>query len=150
MAVVWWTMSSMIIYEFLPSHRDVCFQCPFLWDARHKWVNVQIRPVHPSNHSFHCPFKRKLHTIESVVKRLNAKWECTYVQVWLGICCLFMNKERYLRDTANITKTRLFKYIDNFTTKKPESFQIKIWYFPYFCSKHRLWVLVRTASARGF
>ena len=25
----------------------------------------------------------------------------------------------------SITKTRLFKYIDNFTTKKPESFHIK-------------------------
>ena len=26
----------------------------------------------------------------------------------------------------------------------------KIWYFPYFRSKHRLWVLVRTASLRRF
>ena len=28
-----------------------------------------------------------------------------------------------------ITKTHLFKYIENFTTKKSESFQIKIWVF---------------------
>ena len=42
-----------------------------------------------------------------------------------------------------ITKTRLFKY----HLKKTENFQIKkkIRYFSYFCSKHRLWVLVRTA-----
>ena len=26
----------------------------------------------------------------------------------------------------------------------------KFWYFSYFCSKHRLWVLVRTALARRF
>ena len=26
----------------------------------------------------------------------------------------------------------------------------KFWYFSYFCSKHRLWVLVRTASTRRF
>ena len=26
----------------------------------------------------------------------------------------------------------------------------KLWYFSYFCSKHRLWVLVRTASSRRF
>ena len=26
----------------------------------------------------------------------------------------------------------------------------KLWYFSYFCSKHRLWVLVRTASPRRF
>ena len=34
-----------------------------------------------------------------------------------------------------ITKTRLFKYIDNFTTKKPESFQIKILIFSIFLLK---------------
>ena len=34
---------------------------------------------------------------------------------------------------------------------KKENFQIKkLWYFSYFCWKHRLWVLVRTASARRF
>ena len=32
---------------------------------------------------------------------------------------------------------------DNFSDKK-------FWYFSYFCSKHRLWVLVRTASPRRF
>ena len=34
---------------------------------------------------------------------------------------------------------------------KNENFQMKkFWYFSYFCSKHRLWVLVRTASpSRG-
>ena len=34
---------------------------------------------------------------------------------------------------------------------KNENFQIKnLDIFSYFCSKHRLWVLVRTASARRF
>ena len=33
---------------------------------------------------------------------------------------------------------------------KTENFQIKNWYFSYFCSKHRLCVLVRTASGGGF
>ena len=33
---------------------------------------------------------------------------------------------------------------------KPESFQIKILIFSYFCSKHRLWELVRIASSRRF
>ena len=31
---------------------------------------------------------------------------------------------------------------------KNENFRIKILIFSYFCSKHSLWVLVRTASAR--
>ena len=45
-----------------------------------------------------------------------------------------------------ITKTRLFKYIENFTSKNWKFSDKKFWYFFYFCSKHRLWVLVRTAS----
>ena len=49
-----------------------------------------------------------------------------------------------------ITKTRLFKYTENFTTQKGKISNEKFWYFSYFCSKHRLWVIVRTASARRF
>ena len=54
-------------------------------------------------------------------------------------------------ECADITKTRLFKYTENFTTKKNENFQIKkLWYVSYFCSKYRLWVLVRIASSSLF
>ena len=49
-----------------------------------------------------------------------------------------------------IKKTRLFKYIEHFTTKNWKFPDKKFWYFSYFCSKHRLWVLVRTASTRRF
>ena len=49
-----------------------------------------------------------------------------------------------------ITKTRLFKYIENFTSKNRKFSGKKLWNFLYFCSIHRLWVLVRTASARRF
>ena len=54
-------------------------------------------------------------------------------------------------DLFIITKTRLFKYIEIITNKKGKfSDKKKPWYFSYFCSKHKLWVLVRTASARRF
>ena len=51
-----------------------------------------------------------------------------------------------------ITKTCLFKYTEILTTKKLKLLdkKKKIWYFSYFCSKHRLWVLIRTASTRWF
>ena len=49
-----------------------------------------------------------------------------------------------------ITKTRLFKYIEIFISKNWKFSDKKLWYFSYFCSKHRLWVLIRTASARRF
>ena len=48
----------------------------------------------------------------------------------------------YVVGITHITKTRLFKYIENVTTKKG--------YFPYFCSKHRFWILFRTASMSWF
>ena len=47
-----------------------------------------------------------------------------------------------------ITKTCLFKYTENFTSKTWKISDKKLRYFSYFCSKHRLWVLVRTASRR--
>ena len=49
-----------------------------------------------------------------------------------------------------IMKTRLFKYIENFMSKNCKFSDKKFWYFSYFCSKHRLLVLVRTASPRRF
>ena len=49
-----------------------------------------------------------------------------------------------------IAKTRLCKYIEKFNTKKWKCSDKKFWYFSYFCSKHRLLVLVRTASMRRF
>ena len=49
-----------------------------------------------------------------------------------------------------IRKTRPSKYTENFTTKQWKFSDKRIWYFSYFCSQHRLWVLVRTASARRF
>ena len=42
-----------------------------------------------------------------------------------------------------------FSNIKKISPPQTENFKIKkLWYFPYFCSKHRLWVLVRTASTR--
>ena len=49
----------------------------------------------------------------------------------------------------SITKTRLFKYIENFTTKKGIFSDKKFWYFSYFFSKHRLWILVRKSRRGG-
>ena len=50
--------------------------------------------------------------------------------------------------SQRITKTCLFKYTENFTSNNWKVSDKKLWYFSYFCSKFRLWVLVRTASPR--
>ena len=52
--------------------------------------------------------------------------------------------------TAHITKTCLFKYIEHFISKNGKISDKKLRYLSYFYSKHRLWVLVRTASTRQF
>ena len=66
----------------------------------------------------------------------------------------FHNVERTLflrrQQCRTITKTCLFKYIENFTSKTWKFSDEKLWYFSYFFSKHRLWVLVRTALTRRF
>ena len=49
-----------------------------------------------------------------------------------------------------ITKTRLFKYIENFTIKNWKFSDKNSDIFLYFCSKHSLWVLVRSVSQRQF
>ena len=63
----------------------------------------------------------------------------------LASCLLFFWKGVY-----SIAKSRLFKYIENFTTKKWKLSDEKILVVFIFCSRHTLWVLVRTASARRF
>ena len=56
------------------------------------------------------------------------------------VSCVYMSLRKHAY--SNILKI---------SPPKTKSFQIKILIlFSYFCSKHRLWVLVRTASARRF
>ena len=60
-----------------------------------------------------------------------------------------VNSNAFLFTT--ITKTRLFKYTENLTTKNCKfSDKNSIFFFHISAQKHRLWVIVRTASARRF
>ena len=66
---------------------------------------------------------------------------------------IFTSELHPLEDWKNcpcITKTCLFKYIENFISKNWKFSGKKLRYLSYFCTKHRLWVLVRTASPRRF
>ena len=49
-----------------------------------------------------------------------------------------------------ITKTRLCKYVENFTTKYGKFSDKNSDIFLISAQKHRLWVFVRIASARRF
>ena len=91
--------------------------------------------------------------------KIKTKWQTVYVLmrrhcIWTALCIRETERQfafgtkKYTKE--RITKTRLFKYIENFTSKNWKFSDKKLWYFSYFCSKHRLWVLVRTASVRRF
>ena len=84
-------------------------------------------------------------------KRFCFKFKCSILVTYLAAVPVQFSKQEMkckLICHVIITKKRLFKYIENFTTKKGKFSDEKIWYFSYSCSKHRSWVLVRTASAR--
>ena len=83
---------------------------------------------------------RNLHWAFLIAKKAA---KCLRADTWLDYTDTQSDMMLFRCTCENITKTRLFKHTEKFTTKN-------IWYFLYFCSKHRLWVLVRTASARRF
>ena len=59
--------------------------------------------------------------------------------------------KKHLRYKHLSLRNHVYSNILNTLPPKNENFQIKqFWYSAYFCSKHRLWVLVRTASPRRF
>ena len=64
--------------------------------------------------------------------------------------CCFVSKGTDLK--VIITNTCLLKYmfIAISPPKNWKSSDKNLWYFSYYCSKHRLWVLVRTSSVRRF
>ena len=57
---------------------------------------------------------------------------------------------KVVSDTHYEKKKPIQIYWKFYHPKKWKFSDKKFWYFSYFCSKHRLWVLVRTASARRF
>ena len=82
-------------------------------------------------------------------------WICRFplpLGVWEG---LRWHPWTFLLPIFGITKTRLFKiyskfYLQNETFQMKKKQQKNFYIFLYFCSKHILWVLVRTSSARRF
>ena len=82
------------------------------------------------------PVEQKIHVKYQALLTLKTKKKTN--AVWYGT----------LRVHYENTPMQIYR---KFHLQKIENFQIKNSdIFSYFCSKHRLWVLVRTASARRF
>ena len=113
-----------------------------------------------------CAQKRFWSDCTNAQGDLNLRWAHMPEGVWsdvatritgseitgkLNICLLKHSyKSHSYFHTDTITKTRLFKYIDTFTSKSWKFSDKKNLIFSHFCSKHRLWVLVRTAYIENF
>ena len=69
---------------------------------------------------------------------INARIRRPCQRCWLNMFQPTLRKHAY----SNILKI--------LPPKKWKISDKKFWYFSYFCSKHKLWVLVRTASTRRF
>ena len=67
--------------------------------------------------------------------------------VFIWILIVLMLQRHFLLCTISFALWKhAFSNIQKISPSKTETFQKKkIWYFSYFCSKHRLWVLIRTA-----
>ena len=68
------------------------------------------------------------------------RWHC------ISVCSLVFQTELPDAHYANM----VMQYAAIFEGCKNDNFDEKMLYQSYFCSKHRLWVLVRTASLRQF
>ena len=76
---------------------------------------------------------------------------CVFVDVLLYLRILQRHNKSILLKHVFITKKIIFKYRENITSKTWKlSDKKKLWYFSYFCSKHRLWVVVKTVLVRRF
>ena len=113
----------------------------------------ELRARFRSNNSYFKPIQT--HPCESVstdssnaVLLLQFVFVCRLFQLYCCVVPLLVLP--LIFHCLGITKTCLFKYTENFPTKNWKFSDKKYWYFSYFCSKHRLWVLVRTASPRRF
>ena len=128
---------SQITYSFVKYGCSIyCFPHSQLW-----YVEVRIsRSVSVS------PLKFEIMRVDCIkISDPGHYYNCFNIQffnlLFIVLCAVISN---------DITKTRLFKYTEHFTIKTWKFSDKNIWYFSYFCSKHRLWVLVRTASSRRF
>ena len=107
--------------------------------------------------SMSCSAREGLRIVRISKKAAKIKWaevkhflqDVMYAQQWIRSACTSTQTDQSPVSAwscfGSITKTRLFKYTENFTTKNGNFSDKKYWYFSYFCSKHRLWVVVWTA-----
>ena len=167
-----------IYYFFFSQNGDTCIQVKtcrnlqievlFLIFVASDWQVCDRRMVHLSVHicvnvsfisSFECDF---LQTVSAVTSRLSichALKNCSY---FLRLCSVSSGLLAYLfllkhqpqglaLFPTNSLRKHAYSNIVKISPAKTQNLQIKIlWYFSYFCSKHWLWVLVRTASERRF
>ena len=128
--------------------------CRFL-----KYNPISPPPLHPPRYSrvyrvlFALFFKAEPRVFRHIVRKNEGQFQLAHAHSIISAFVIRQHSIVYICRRfliRHITKTCLFKYTETFTTIKRKFSDKKFWNFSYFCSKHRLWVLVRTASPRRF
>ena len=123
-------MKKLCIFDY-----PKCVQWRFWSDCANDEADLNIRWAHMSENQY--VFSR-----------------CGPCVFWLSFDCkgsqmFALSSDPLMGPSSFPFRKHAYSNILKILQPKKENFQIKkIWYFSYFCSKHRLWVLVRTASLR--
>ena len=120
---------STLIYLTVLQHSVVYTSCTFL---------QSMRPLHYWKHKIFL--KPLLEGVNSVDTWATVHEHCCFQRTYFPhhLFAFTTAGDKYRK-----TKTCLFKYSENFTTKNESFSDKKFWHSSYFCSKHRLWVHVR-------
>ena len=133
----WVQKNERVVYEWVNISDNLLYEwVRFFKDQVYEWGRFRSTGAHTPSHE-------KTYIIHSTIYLL----EIVIFYIYIFLC---LSPPPLMKSESDITKTRLFKYIENFNSKNWKFSDKKRWCFSYFCSKHRLWVLVRTASARRF
>ena len=164
-----WTSVSKTLTDLIRGH-DICEGQLYPDDFLFSYTKQPPPPPPPTLNSKNiqfCSFTILTYTFWPILALKQAKHALeTGLKIWRRLIWNYIRMEPNgvlyilaVRDFLHlrsphwcvyITKTCLFEYTVNFTTKNWIFSDKKFWFLSYFCSKHRLWILVRTASTRRF
>ena len=120
-----------IIFKFV--YRLICFFL-FLIAIKISLLKILPRIFHTPGVLFHSEFLLFILLHPTLLRSFSKLLKC---------------QSKFAADDIHYENTSIQIYW-KFCYQKIKIFIYKIWYFSCFCSKHRLWVLVRTASTRRF
>ena len=131
-------------------HKFITKTCPFKYTENFTTKNWKFSDKNSDIFlGLHClhEFTNSLrkHAHSNILKISPPKTESFQIKILIFflVYTVCMNSQIHYENTP-------IQIYWKFHHQKLKVFRQKFWYFSYFCSKHRLWILVRTALPRKF